>query len=51
MKQQSSRYMGLITADTCSCSRDIQASDDPINLEKQYGGGGLYRPIPTENES
>jgi len=44
---------GLFAASSlASCSRDIQASDEPTNIEKQYGVAGAYTDtIPTENGS
>jgi hypothetical protein len=44
---------GLITACSLSgCSRDIQASDEPKNIEQQYGVTGAYTDtIATENGS
>jgi hypothetical protein len=42
---------GLVTVSSLAgCSRDIQASDEPTNIEKKYGVTGAYtETIPTEN--
>jgi hypothetical protein len=44
---------GLIAASSLAgCSRDIQASDEPKNIELQYGVPGAYTDtIPTANGS
>ena len=44
---------GLFAASSLAgCSRDIQASDEPTNIEQQYGVAGAYTDtIHTENGS